>query len=156
MPRPDIIISTGSATSSTNGEPDHPLLQAHGRTRRFSVGKREILHVRHQHKYAETALPPSRWFYFHTDESSGSERPTAASLREFRERMAHVAPDTVSYHASRGDFSRWVAGAHGDHELAAQLSRVENEFVIRTTAAVEYARDDIRAAIQRRYLHGSD
>jgi hypothetical protein len=151
IPRPDIVVDAGTGvTSGQAGPPARATFTTEQRQRSFTVGERQFGHVRHQHKYAEAALPPAHWFYFHAD--AAEARATAGSLEEFVAHLGHADPATVAYHAGRGDFSRWVSGVLADQDLASELAAIEDEFTTRSAAAVEAARDRIRRAVRRRYF----
>jgi hypothetical protein len=89
---------------------------------RFQVGGRAIPHIRHLHKYLRTPLPEPKRFYFRTRE--GKPLGVAASLWEFRERIADLPPDSLRYHMGRGDFVAWCSGALHDEELARRVSTI--------------------------------
>ena len=93
----------------------------------FTVGRRTTHHVRHWHKYVDTALPPHLMFTFRSDHHV--DGPTAATLRQFLDRLHAVPEDVISFHARRGDFSRWVADVYRDHVLAALLDTTERDLV---------------------------
>ncbi len=89
---------------------------------RFQVGGRAIPHIRHLHKYLRTPLPEPKRFYFRTRQ--GEALGTAASLWEFRERLAGLPADALRYHMARGDFAAWIEGALHDEELARRVSKI--------------------------------
>jgi len=130
-------MAVPSATVSVGGQEPRP----------FNVASRTSPHVRHQHKYAATALPPQHWFHFHTD----GEPVVAATLEEFSRYIRHCDLTVLSYHLSRGDFSRWVTGAFADHNLGTYLAAIERDLTHRHAAELERARRRIVHAIDSRY-----
>jgi hypothetical protein len=146
----DLVIDVGQAVPSNRREPFRATLNLNGITRQFTVGHRGSEHVRHRRKYAKVRLPPSRRFYFHAQGSTGVKE--AATLEEFHHLIGQADLATVAYHASRGDFSRWVGGALADDTLARELAHIERDLNARHAAAVEEARHAIRQAVQERYL----
>jgi hypothetical protein len=150
----DIVIALGDpGTTGGRRGPLTATLQTADGSRPFVVGPRDSSHVRHQQKYARTELPPDRRFYFR-DLDQGKPTAPAASLEQFHERLQHADAATVEYHATRGDFSRWVAGTLADHALAQELSQIERNLVTRHAGAVEQARQQIGRAVLDRYLEG--
>ena len=134
-------IAIPRATVSTAGRPARP----------FSVDHRVSPHVRHQHKYTATALPPHRRFYFHTRGETGGEPVTAATVDEFSRHIRHCDPAVLGYHLSRGDFSRWITGSLADHHLGSDLAAIERDLLLRHAAELERARHRIMHAIGNRY-----
>jgi hypothetical protein len=130
-------MTSPRATISVSGQPPRP----------FTVAARVSPHVRHQHKYSATPLPPHRRSYFHTT----GELATAATLNEFSRRIGHCDPAVLDYHLARGDFSRWITGAIADHSLGRQLAGIESELSNRHAAELERARHRIIHAIDIRY-----
>ncbi len=64
-------------------------------------------------------LPPEKAFHFCT--SSGYTGFSAYSLDDFCECLKAIPEDSVSFHAGRGDFSKWVGGVLGERKLASDL-----------------------------------
>lgn len=58
----------------------------------------------------------------------------------------------MSYHAGRGDFSRWVGSTLADQTLSRELAHIERTMATKWAAAVEEARQEIQASIRSRYL----
>ena len=135
------LLTVPRATVSVAGQPPRP----------FSVDHRISPHVRHQHKYTATALPPHRRFYFHTGGEMGGEPLTAATVEEFSRHIRHCDPAVLSYHLSRGDFSRWITGTIADRHLGSDLAAVERDVLLRHAAELERARHRIIHAIDNRY-----
>jgi hypothetical protein len=89
----------------------------------FVAAPRQTPHVRHSHKYAAARVAPERRFFFR--EPGGGVQGAADSLQDFRRALREAADQVLAHHAGRGDFSRWVVGVFGDHELSRQLSKAE-------------------------------
>lgn len=89
----------------------------------FAAPPRETLHVRHLRKYADSALPPERRFFFR--DPGGWLAAAAESLSEFRQAVATVEERVLAFHAARGDFSRWLLSAFADRELGGQIRKIE-------------------------------
>jgi hypothetical protein len=130
-------MATPRATISVNGQPPRP----------FTVASRVSPHVRHQHKYTATPLPPHRRFYFHTT----GELATAATVEEFSRHIRQCDQAVLAYHLARGDFSRWITGALADHSLGMHLAAIERDLGHRHAAELERARHRIIHAIDSRY-----
>lgn len=95
---------------------------------RFQVGGRAIPHFRHLHKYLRTPLPETKRFHFRTHQ--GQSLGTAASLWEFRERIADLPTDALRYHLERRDFAAWIEGALHDEELARRVSKIADRKLV--------------------------
>lgn len=119
-------------------------------TRRFTVAERCTRHVRHQHKYADVALPKERRFYFRSVD--GQAIPPAASMAEFAAALRRLAPQALDFHLERGDFSRWLEHTVTDRVLAAEVASWEDEMAAHRAAEVERVREQLIRAVQHRYL----
>ncbi|MEZ5194078.1 MAG: hypothetical protein R2734_17380 [Nocardioides sp.] len=115
------------------------------------MGQRSSPHVRHRRKYAAKPLPVERRFHFR-----GSRRAelAPATMEEFGQRLLECDPDTLDYHLSRGDFSRWVTEGLADRVLGSEFGRIEVDLLSRRAASVERARRQLYDALERRYLQG--
>jgi len=71
------------------------------------------------------SVPDENAFYFYVGEGAPSGLK-ATSLREFLAQVEIAAPDSVAFHAHRGDFEKWVRML-GDPTLAKQLSTVSSQ-----------------------------
>ncbi|HLC43124.1 MAG TPA: HAD family hydrolase [Methylomirabilota bacterium] len=92
----------------------------------FVATPRELPHVRHLKKYADSRVPAEHRFSFrHPD---GRLAATAESLNEFRRKILLVDDDALTYHTGRGDFSRWVLDIFSDQELARDLRKTERRY----------------------------
>ena len=75
----------------------------------FKVGARALRHVRHWHKYVDSELPEHLRFVFRAEDPD--ECVVASNMRELMAALHLVPASTISFHAHRGDFSRWIADA---------------------------------------------
>jgi len=65
------------------------------------------------------ALPPEKAFHFYTP--SGYTGLSAYSLDDFCECLKAVPRESISFHAERGDFSRWAGEVLEDKKLASDV-----------------------------------
>lgn len=93
----------------------------------ITIGRRTTRHVRHWHKYVDSPLPPAQHFVFHTDGTGPAQ--AAANLRQFIAVLRTVPDQVVTFHARRGDFSRWLADIYRDHVLASLAATSEQDLV---------------------------
>jgi hypothetical protein len=84
---------------------------------------RATRHVRHLGKYADHPVAPAEAFRFRR--RNGGLVAEAHTLRSFLAGLREVDDDVLTDHASRGDFSRWVADVFLDRQLASQLRKAE-------------------------------
>ncbi len=104
---------------------DRPILTPQTGMVRFRVGVRAVPHIRHLHKYLRTPLPDAKRFYFRSP--TGQVLGMAASLWEFRERLADMPDNSLSMHLTRGDFAAWCSGVLNDEELARRIGAVAGQ-----------------------------
>ena len=70
-------------------------------------------------------LPREKTFYFFT--SIGNYTGvSAASLKEFVERIDEVNVKSLEFHLYRGDFEKWITETLEDKELAGDIRRLQN------------------------------
>jgi hypothetical protein len=100
---------------------------------------------RHLRKYAEGKLGEDRSFYFRGLDNRLNLR--AANLASFMEIGSGLDDDTWLHHLRNGDYSRWMATAIKDEDLAAEVAEVEQANDI----SADESRNRIREAIDRRY-----
>jgi hypothetical protein len=81
-------------------------------------------HLRHAHKYDRLGVGGAARFFF-WDPPGAARRAVAANLDELGVELAGCAASTVAHHASRHDFSRWIADVLLDQRLAAAVAQVE-------------------------------
>ena len=89
----------------------------------FVAAPRTTSHVRHLRKYADGRLPPHRCFFLRRPD--GRLVATIGSLGEFVEALDTIDDEVFAFHASRGDFSRWLREVFADRELGGQLAKIE-------------------------------
>jgi len=117
-----------------------------GQLRRFRLVPRLSSHVRHREKYLDVPVPAGRAFVFCTD-----GRPTgcrASTLKELLEVVATTSLGVMSGHLQRSDFSRWIGDVFGDHFLASQVWKIEEQYRVGWAVDVN---DRLVEAIRDRY-----
>jgi HAD superfamily hydrolase (TIGR01484 family) len=139
-------------------EPDRevPLVPAHeaGRGTVWFVNERPPISIvldvprserlRHERKYAAGTLGPDKSFYFRGPDDKLQLR--AQNLNLFVQIAQGVDDATWLHHLEQGDYSRWIADAIKDPELAAEVAGIET-----TELAPEESRKRVFDAIGRRY-----
>jgi hypothetical protein len=110
------------------------------RVQTFVAAPRTTSHVRHLRKYTEGQLPDGRCFFLRTPD--GRLAATAGSLGGFLHAVSRVGEEVLRFHATRGDFSRWLLGVFADRELGRQLAKIERRW---DRAEIH----DLRRAIER-------
>jgi hypothetical protein len=89
----------------------------------FVAAPRTTSHVRHLRKYADGRLPAHRCFLLRRPD--GRLVASVGSLGELVEALDTVDDEVLAFHASRGDFSRWLREIFADRELGGQLAKIE-------------------------------
>ena len=116
----------------------------------IELAARTTQHWRHWHKYATTLLPRGRGFWFRYDDHELTGY-VATSLAEFHHELGRVEPQVLRHHAAGHDFSRWIDGVFGDHELADRIATVEDGIATAVDAdAIESARTQLVIALEQR------
>lgn len=137
LPRPAIpdTLALGEmlVVGSAGGEPT-----------RMKIISGEGPRRRHRRKYAEGTLGDDRSFCFRGPDAKLNL--LARNLITFMQMGDGVDAGTWQWHRERGDYSRWIAEAIKDEELAAEAGGIE-----RSDGPVDDARAALHAAIQRRY-----
>jgi haloacid dehalogenase-like hydrolase len=107
MPPDYLLASGGGATGAVS----------------FVAPPRATRHVRHLGKYADHPVAPPEAFVFrrHDGRAVGS----ANTLRSFLAELKSVDEEVLLHHASRNDFSRWIADVFLDRHLASQTRKAE-------------------------------
>jgi predicted transcriptional regulator len=70
-------------------------------------------------------VPKENTFHFYL----GVGQPTAfsaESLKDFYEKIKHVAPESLDFHFYRGDFKNWISGTIKDAALAKEFANLRN------------------------------
>jgi hypothetical protein len=93
----------------------------HGRVR-LRPASRRVSHVRHLYKYLDIPLPQQKRFHFRT--TQGYLGHEVAGLFEFKEALARVPIESLTYHHERSDFAAWVTGSLHDEILANHLGKL--------------------------------
>lgn len=150
----DVVITAepyaGAIRAGGDGAGRRAALRERGSPeRRFIVGARHTLHVRHRHKYAITSLPEQRWFHFRRPD--GHVVGTARNLAEFERILNEVDITVVEHHLRHGDFSRWMLGSLQDRELAASVGAIGRGVIARHAADLRAARERISEQVSDRY-----
>jgi predicted heme/steroid binding protein len=68
-------------------------------------------------------VPPEKIFYFY-DGIGKYTGKSAASLREFGEKVKEVDEKSLEFHLQRRDFENWISGVLKEDELAKQVSYI--------------------------------
>jgi hypothetical protein len=100
--------------------------EASGKCLKFILFPRLTSHVRHKAKYLDVQLLVEQGFWF-TENGETIDGP-ARSLKDFLRLLEIAQPDVQAGHATRGDFSRWIADVFHDHALALEIRKVEQRF----------------------------
>lgn len=108
----------------------------------LTLTARATRHVRHWHKYVHGGLPPHLRFYPH-----GSDHG-CANLGDLHRNLATLSADTLTFHAHRRDFSRWIARVLADPDLAALVEQLE---AYHDPHHAEPTRHALRHAIEARH-----
>jgi hypothetical protein len=108
--------------------PDYLLVSCDGTTSAmtFVAPPRATRHVRHLGKYADHPVAPPAAFVFRRRD--GRATAEASTLRAFLAALREVEGDVLVHHASRGDFSRWIADVFVDRQLANRLRKIERRW----------------------------
>jgi len=89
-------------------------------------------------------LPREKAFYFFT--SIGNYTGvSAASLKEFVERINEVNVKSLEFHLYRGDFEKWVAETLEDKELAEDIRKLQ-----KTNLASDALRNQLSMVVSKR------
>lgn len=119
---------------------------AEGRLRRFRLAPRLSAHVRHREKYLDVPVPHGRAFVF-----SGDGEPTgrrASTLKELLDVLATTPVASLDGHLRRSDLSRWIGDVFGDHFLASQVWKLEEQYRVGWAGDVN---DRLMEMIRERY-----
>ncbi len=90
------------------------------------LARRQLGHLRHQHKYTSWGVPAERGFWFR-DGPGPANGAVAHNLEELKRMLPSCSDDALRHHASGHDFSRWVDNVFADHDLAAEMAIVESK-----------------------------
>jgi HAD superfamily hydrolase (TIGR01484 family) len=134
-PAGEVVLEQGEAVTLTPTERD---------PQRAMVIPGSGQRRRHLRKYSEGRLGDDKSFFFRGSDQRLNLR--AQNLTMFVELADGVDGDTWQWHRERGDYSRWIADAIKDSELAAEVTDIECG-----SAPHSEARRLLREAIGRRY-----
>jgi hypothetical protein len=114
------------AAAADLAPPEFLLVGISGHAVSYVALPRATRHVRHLGKYADRPVPPRQAFYFRRED--GQPAGVADTLQTFALRLGQVPEDALAYHATRGDFSRWIADVFVDRRLAARVRKIERRW----------------------------
>jgi len=90
-------------------------------------------------------VPREKAFYFFT--SVGNYTGTsAASLKEFAERINEVNVKSLEFHLQRGDFEKWVEEVLQDKDLSLEIRRLQ-----KFNLAGDALRNQVNMVVSRRF-----
>jgi hypothetical protein len=127
---------------------------ADARVQTFVAAPRMTSHVRHLRKYTEGQLQDARCFFFRTPD--GRLAATAGSLGGFVHAVRRVGEDVLRFHATRGDFSRWLLDVFADRELGRQLAKIERRWGRHEIRDLRHAIERLITAAMRRAEGGDE
>jgi|SRR5271157_1564139 len=90
-------------------------------------------------------VPREKAFYFFTSIGNYTGE-SAASLKEFMEKINTVSIKSLEFHMLRGDFEKWVTDVLEDKELALDIGRLR-----RSNLAGDKLRSQLFSAVSRHY-----
>ena len=118
----------------------------HRQLQRFRLLPRFTTHVRHREKYFDFDVVSGQEFVF--TENGKPIGSAARSLGQFAALLQRHSASSLSEHARRGDFSRWIANVFHDHRLASDVRKIEQQYRLNHVADV---RQPIAAVILEQY-----
>jgi len=90
-------------------------------------------------------FPREKAFYFFT--SIGNYTGvSAASLKEFVERINEVNVKSLEFHLYRGDFEKWITEVLEDRKLAEDVGKLQ-----KTNLLADHLRNQLYAIVSKRY-----
>jgi phosphoglycolate phosphatase (TIGR01487 family) len=110
----------------SDGQTHQAALWRRGNTVPFWIKRREPKgdHLRHQQTYLEGEMDEDMRFYFRGPKNELNLG--AQNLRMFLEMGKGVDDETWLYHLKRGDYAKWFRDVIHDDELAAMITRLQN------------------------------
>jgi hypothetical protein len=91
------------------------------------------------------ALSREKAFYFFTSIGNYTGE-SAASLKEFMEKINHVNVKSLEFHLYRGDFEKWITEVLEDRRLAEDVSRLQ-----KTNLLGDQLRNQLYVVVSKRY-----
>jgi len=90
-------------------------------------------------------LPREKAFYFFTSIGNYTGE-SAASLKEFMEKINQINIKSLEFHLHRGDFEKWINEVLEDRKLAEDISKLQ-----KTSLMGDQLRNQIYAIVSKRY-----
>lgn len=90
-------------------------------------------------------FPREKAFYFFTSIGNYTGE-SAASLKEFMEKITHVNVKSLEFHLYRGDFGRWINEVLEDKRLAEEVAKLQ-----KANLAGDALRHQLYNTVYRRY-----
>jgi hypothetical protein len=90
-------------------------------------------------------LPREKAFYFFTSIGNYTGE-SAASLKEFMEKINHVNMKSLEFHLYRRDFEKWITEVLEDKKLAEEVGRLQ-----RSNLLGDHLRNQLHMIVSRRY-----
>ncbi|HYB93061.1 MAG TPA: DUF5752 family protein [archaeon] len=90
-------------------------------------------------------LPREKAFYFFTSIGNYTGE-SAASLKEFMEKISKVNAKSLEFHLYRGDFEKWITDVLEDRRLAEDIIRLQ-----KTNFQGDNLRNQLYAIVSKRY-----
>lgn len=90
-------------------------------------------------------LPREKTFYFFTSIGNYTGE-SAASLKEFMEKVKTVNVKSLEFHLSRGDFEKWITDVLEDKKLALDVWRLQKSNLLGDSL-----RNQLYITVSRRY-----
>jgi len=90
-------------------------------------------------------LPREKAFYFFTSIGNYTGE-SAASLKEFMERINHVNIKSLEFHLYRGDFEKWINEVVEDKKLAEDISKLQKANLLG-----DQLRNQLHMVVSKRY-----
>jgi len=94
---------------------------------------------------ASRNVPREKAFYFFTSVGNYTGM-SAASLKEFMDRVNDVNVKSLEFHLQRGDFEKWAVEVLQDKDLALEIKRLQ-----RFNLTGDALRNQLRTVVSRRH-----
>lgn len=89
-------------------------------------------------------VPREKAFYFFTSVGNYTGE-SAASMKEFLEKISGVNVKSLEFHLYRGDFEKWITEVLEDRRLAEEIGRLQ-----KANLSGETLRSQLYSAVQKR------
>jgi hypothetical protein len=90
-------------------------------------------------------VPREKAFYFFTSIGNYTGE-SAASLKEFIEKINQVNVKSLEFHLYRGDFEKWITEVLEDRKLAEDVGKLQ-----KTNLLADHLRNQLHAIVSKRY-----